>query len=101
MITRESQFAFFTFLRAAAAEMEHAFTPARFVELRYNKLSRLAPHEVWGVEHAEGSFFATTLAYLTHERPIPELRPGSKADDDQTYWRRYTVWLRQWQSLKM
>lgn len=85
-----------SFLTSAAAEVAAGVGAARFVELRYDVLNSLYPHPVFGVNQATPEFFATTLAYVTGARPIPESEPGAAQGADPTYWRRYRDWCRVW-----
>jgi hypothetical protein len=88
-----------TFLRSAIALLDSVTGQTRiqrFLYLRYDLLNLHYPHEPFGVDQGTPDVFAEMLSYVTGAQPIPERKPGSDAQTDQTYWRRYRDWLRQY-----
>lgn len=67
-----------------------------FLHLRYTRMGALFPHEPFSVNEATPAFFRETLDYLTGIVPLPERRPGVRAEDAKAdpYWPRYRDWVR-------
>lgn len=66
-----------------------------FIHLRYTRMNALFPHEPFSVNEATPAFFRETLDYVAGIVPMPERRPGTKAEDAKhdLYWPRYRAWV--------
>ncbi len=82
-------------LDTAIIMLSIGYTPALFVELRYDRMNRFYPHGVFSVNEATPEFFRETLDHLVGDNHIADRRPGNALTGAaDPYWVSYRDWVR-------
>ena len=83
------------YVRDASEEISNGYNLQRFMELRYDRMSKECPHETFSTERAGPDFFMNALAHITGIQPLPKDEIGKPLSE---YDKNYVRWIKQAQT---